>query len=50
MTPRPETTLEGRVFMLTIGLILLGVLVLKFSLDVGGLERRVTAVEVAISK
>jgi hypothetical protein len=36
------------VFLVTIGLILLGVLVLKFTIEVGRLDRRVTALETAV--
>jgi hypothetical protein len=47
MTPRPETTLEGRVFLLTVGVILLGVLLLNLGFTVGDLGRRVAALEAA---
>lgn len=47
MTRRHET-IEGRLFLLTIVLIILGVFLLKFTLDVDFLDRRMTKVEAAV--
>jgi len=48
MIPPREATIEGRVFLLTIVVIIVGVFALRANLEIDWLNQRLTAVEAAV--